>query len=116
MLSKTALKPIAPKGSTSAMAVSLDPKDYVYGPVHDSCYVWGMPPNAGVMQQTHAYMHPFMAATQGAYQGCGSMMGPWCGQHYAQASGMAPCTSGRDLSPPKHPIQFSPQCQCNKKY
>lgn len=106
MLSKTALKPIAPKGST--MAVSLDPKDYVYPaapavPGHDNCYVWGMPPNAGVMQQTHAYMHPFMAANQGAYQGCGPVMSPWCGQHYAQASALAPCTSA-GLTPP--PIGF----------
>ena len=101
MLSKTALKPIAPKGST--MAVSLDPKDYVYPSApavsgHDSCYVWGMPPNAGVMQQTHAYMHPFMTAPQGAYQGCSPVVGPWCGQHYAQASGIAPCTSGLSSS------------------
>ena len=97
MLSKTALKPIAPKGST--MAVSLDPKDYVYPSApavtgHDSCYVWGMPPNAGVMHQTHAYMHPFMTAPQGSFQGCSPVVGPWCGQHYAQASGIAPCTSG----------------------
>lgn len=97
MLSKTALKPIAPKGST--MAVSLDPKDYVYPSApavsgHDSCYVWGMPPNAGVMQQTHAYMHPFMTAPESAYQGCSPVVGPWCGQHYGQASGIAPCTSG----------------------
>ena len=103
MLSKTALKPIAPKGS--AMAVSLDPKDYVYPaapavPGHDNCYVWGMPPNAGVMQQTHPYMHPFMAANQGSYQGCGPAMSPWCGQHYAQASAMAPCTSAGLTSPP----------------
>ena len=93
MLSKTALKPIAPKGST--MAVSLDPKDYVYPSApavlgHDSCYVWGMPPNA--------YMHPFMTAAQGAYQGCSPVVGPWCGQHYAQASGIAPCTSGMSTS------------------
>lgn len=101
MLNKTALKPIAPKGST--MAVSLDPKDYVYPSApavqsgQESCYVWGMPPNTGVMQQAHAYMHPFMAAAQGSYQPCGSVMGPWCGQHYGQASGLAPCNSGGAL-------------------
>jgi len=97
MLSRTALKPIAPKAST--MAVSLDPKDYMYpnAPAaghESSMYVWGMHPNAGVMQQTHAYMHPFMAANQGTYQGCSSVVGPWCGQHRAQASSIAPCTSG----------------------
>ena len=97
MLNRTALKPIAPKGST--MAVSLDPKDYMYPSApaaghENSMYVWGMHPNAGVMQQTHAYMHPFMAANQGTYQGGSSVVGPWCGQHRAQASSMAPCTSG----------------------